>query len=396
MSILRVTPHQASSLLFGGNSTTQRRPLTIKIFSVQYAKMKKIFALLLIIPLLISCSGNKGQEFHEEWVKDTNGFDILMDQFAHNIENIWGINEVLIAGPKDYVKYGDGYLTRSHINFVTGAITIETIATSDTQAHLRQAIIQTLLMGDDPGSIDLYSDNNDVQLSKEPFLFGQVLDNTGQPIRWQGRATSFANYLLQHRLQKRSSDKHTIWYVTIQLVPNHLDRRAHKYLPLIRQASDKYGVDTALILSIMQIESSFNPYAVSRSDAVGLMQVMQHSAGRDVFKTQGKQGQPDRSYLFDPENNIDTGTAYLAILQNTYLAGIQNATSRRYAVITAYNGGAGSVLRVFSNDKVKAATIINTLAPKDVYQTLINNHPSAESRRYLMKVNNAQKSYRQY
>ena len=64
------------------------------------------------------------------------------------------------------------------------------------------------------------------------------------------------------------------------------------------------------------------------------------------------------------------------------------------AVITAYNGGAGSVLRVFSNDKIQAANIINTMTPGDVYQTLTTRHPSAESRRYLYKVNTAQKSYR--
>jgi hypothetical protein len=46
-----------------------------------------------------------------------------------------------------------------------------------------------------------------------------------------------------------------------------------------------------------------------------------------------------------------------------FIAGIDNPTSRRYAVITAYNGGAGSVLRVFSSDKVQAANIINSMAP---------------------------------
>jgi membrane-bound lytic murein transglycosylase C len=57
------------------------------------------------------------------------------------------------------------------------------------------------------------------------------------------------------------------------------------------------------------------------------------------------------------------------MLNNVYLAGIDNPTSRRYAVITAYNGGAGSVLRVFSSDKVQAANIINSMTPGDVYQT---------------------------
>lgn len=64
---------------------------------------------------------------------------------------------------------------------------------------------------------------------------------------------------------KRTSGLHVIYSVTIQLVPNHLDKRAHKYLPMVRKASEKYGVDESLILAIMQTESSFNPYAVSGS-----------------------------------------------------------------------------------------------------------------------------------
>jgi len=358
--------------------------------------MKKIFALALIAPLLISCSSKKNAEnaYNEAWIKDTNGFDILMGQFAHNIENIWGFNEVLIAGPKDYVKYTDQYQTRSHINFDDGTITVETIAGTEPAARLRQAIITTLLMGDDPGSIDLYSDVNDIQISREPFLYGQVVDNTGQPIRWEGRASKFADYLLQTRLKSRSNGLRIIYSVTINLVPNHLDKRAHKYIGMVRQASRKYGVDESLILAIMQTESSFNPYAVSHADALGLMQVVQHSAGKDVFRSQGKWGTPSRSYLFDPQSNIDTGTAYLAMLDNVYLGGIANPTSRRYAVITAYNGGAGSVLRVFSSDKDRAVNIINQLSPGDVYETLTSRHPSAESRRYLYKVNNAQKMYR--
>ncbi|PHM44704.1 putative transglycosylase signal peptide protein [Xenorhabdus mauleonii] len=356
--------------------------------------MKKLLPLILLTPLLISCSSKNDVEFNEKYVKDTNGFDILMGQFAHNIENIWGLQEVLIAGPKDYVKYTDQYQTRSHINFDAGNITIETISPIEPTERLHKAIVTTLLMGDDPGSIDLYSDSNDIQISKEPFLYGQVLDNSGEPIRWEWRARHFADYLIQNKLQKRQSGLRVIWSVTIQLVPNHLDKRAHKYLPIVRKAAVKYGIDESLILAIMQTESSFNPYAVSRSEALGLMQVMQHTAGKDVFKMQGRSGQPSRNYLFDPENNIDAGTAYLSILQNIYLGEIKNATSRRYAVITAYNGGAGSVLRVFSSDKKKAAQIINSMQPGDVYETLTNKHPSSESRRYLLKVNNAQKGYR--
>ncbi len=119
------------------------------------------------------------------------------------------------------------------------------------------------------------------------------------------------------------------------MVPNHLDKRAHKYLGMVRRASRKYGVDESLILAIMQTESSFNPYAVSRSDALGLMQGGTTYCRERCVPLAGeiRHAEPQFS-CFDPASNIDTGTAYLAMLNNVYLGGIDNPTSRRYAVIT--------------------------------------------------------------
>ncbi|MDT1843448.1 DUF3393 domain-containing protein, partial [Acinetobacter baumannii] len=77
--------------------------------------------------------------------------------------------------------------------------------------------------------------------------------------RWEWRAARFADYLLQTRLKSRNNGLRVVYSITINLVPNHLDKRAHKYLGMVRQASRKYGVDESLILAIMQTESSFNP-----------------------------------------------------------------------------------------------------------------------------------------
>ncbi|VEC82621.1 Membrane-bound lytic murein transglycosylase C precursor [Raoultella ornithinolytica] len=79
--------------------------------------------------------------------------------------------------------------------------------------------------------------------------------------RWEWRASRYADYLLQTRLKSRSNGLRMIYSITINLVPNHLDKRAHKYIGYVRQSARKYGVDESLILAIMQTESSFNPYA---------------------------------------------------------------------------------------------------------------------------------------
>ncbi|WP_294833249.1 membrane-bound lytic murein transglycosylase MltC [uncultured Gilliamella sp.] len=344
----------------------------------------KIITLLVTVSLLTACPGpNSKKEDEDYYVKDTNAFNILISQYANNIEQIWGSKEVLIAGPKDYVQYEDNLRTRVHINFVSGVITIETL--SDTpEINLKEAIVSTLLM---PEPVEIIRrDKVSQDLSEEPFLYNQVLDQDRQPIRWSGRANSFADYLISNNMKTRNSGSHRITYVEIKLVPNHINQRARKFLPLVTQASNRYLIDERLILAIMEVESAFNPFAVSRTDALGLMQVQQHTAGRDIFKLRGKSGEPSRQYLLDPRNNVDMGTAYLSLLKTKYLAGINNPISLRYAMITSYNGGAGSVLRTFSSDRNEAINIINSMTPQQVYRKLVTSHVSQESRNYLIKV----------
>ncbi|WP_422450998.1 MULTISPECIES: murein transglycosylase domain-containing protein [unclassified Endozoicomonas] len=144
-------------------------------------------------------------------------------------------------------------------------------------------------------------------------------------------------------------------------------------------------------------ESSFNPYAVSSSNAYGLMQIIPKTAGRDVFdKVKKLPGQPSKNWLFQPNNNIDTGTAYLSLLENHYLKQIRDPLSRKYTIISAYNGGAGNVFATFDrNSRDRAIQKINGLKPNQVYWALTQKHPRGESRRYLEKVSTAQKDFYQ-
>lgn len=354
--------------------------------------MKK-YVVALIIPFLFACGGSnhKGTDYDEAFSKDTQGLDILTGQFSHNIDQIWGVNELLVASRKDYVKYTDSYYTRSHVSFDEGVITVE--SQQDT-SRLHNAIVHTLLMGSDAKGIDLFA-SGDVPISSRPFLAGQVVDNFGQQITNEFVAGNFADYLISNKLQsRRLSNGRLVQFVVIPMIANHVAVRAQKYIPMVRRAARKYNLDESLILGIMQTESSFNPYAISYANAIGLMQVVPHTAGRDVFQMKGRGGQPSKRYLFDPEKNIDAGASYLWLLQNKYLDGITNPTSKRFAMISAYNSGAGAVLRVFHEDKEMAIAQINRLYPEQVYRILTTAHPSAQARNYLIKVDKAQKSYR--
>ncbi|SHO55632.1 membrane-bound lytic murein transglycosylase MltC [Vibrio quintilis] len=323
-----------------------------------------------------------------QFQKDTKALDALIQSFTGKIEKRWGTKNVKIAGKTNYVKYIDDYSSRADVNFNQGKVVIETVSSTEPLSHLKKAIVTTLLTPDDPKHVDLFSSKK-VAINGKPFLYRQIVDQDNKPIEWSWRANRFADYLIQHQLKVKQVNFRKSYYVEIPMVDNQVEIRSYKYASLIRKASRKYGIPEDLIYAIIKTESSFNPYAVSWANAYGLMQVVPKTAGKDVFsKIKKRSGQPSPEYLYNPGNNIDTGTAYFYLLKNKYLNTISNPTSLQYSMISAYNGGAGGVLNTFSKDRQYAFKKINNLKPNQLYWALTHKHPNKESRRYLQKVKN--------
>lgn len=374
--------------------------------------MKKIIYFILLISLF-GCS----REFVEEHIyqvnyeptnrfaknlaslpgqfqKDTAALDALIGSFSGNIEKRWGRNEIRIAGKINYVKYIDNYLSRSEVNFSKGLILVETVSPTEPKKHLKNAIITTLLTPDDPAHVDLFSSSS-ITLEGRPFLYQQVVDQENQPIQWSWRASRFADYLIANKLKTKTVDFKKSYYVEIPMVQDHYEVRSYKYANIVQRASKRYGIPEDLIYAIIKTESSFNPYAVSWANAYGLMQVVPKTAGADVFKLVKKRsGIPSPEYLFDPENNIDTGTAYFYILKNRYLKDVRNSLSLEYSMISAYNGGTGGVLNTFDKgSRSRAMSKLNSLQPNQVYWALTKKHSNSEARKYLEKVTNYKKAF---
>lgn len=171
--------------------------------------------------------------------------------------------------------------------------------------------------------------------------------------------------------------------------PQHSRPGAHSYSDEIADAAKEYGVETKLITAIIQVESGFNPQAVSRSNAIGLMQLKASGAGCDAYRYKGKRGCPDEEDLLDPETNIDLGAAYISSLQHQQLNWIENPVTRRYATEAAYANGAGALLRTFSSDRQKAIQMINSLSPEAFLWHIRQHHPSPQAPRYMLKVEEA-------
>ena len=166
-------------------------------------------------------------------------------------------------------------------------------------------------------------------------------------------------------------------------------------IKMIKEEAEGQSIDKLLALSIVKVESNFNPYAVSVSNALGLMQLKMDTAVKDVYVLSYlKETLPPSEILFDPRVNVRLGVAYLYLIQNRFFREITDKKSLEYCTIAAYNAGAGTVLRTFHKDKGEAVKIINAIGSDEVLKRLTGEMDSMQGRRYVQKVLDAKKYFR--
>lgn len=311
----------------------------------------------------------------------------------------WGRREArTLPSRTRYVKYTEGYKSRVVVDFDRGTILVEHLDETDVQGKLRNAIVTALLTPDDPRAVDLFSDKP-VGLSGTPYLQGLVADQNNRLINGLQDARQYAAYLVGNKLQIRRIDVNgiskNVSYVQFAMVNTHIEQRALRFAPEVRKQAVANGVSRSLIYAVMKTESDFNPFAVSSAPAYGLMQLVPGSGGRTAYrKVKGVDAAPSKDYLFEADNNIELGSAYLGILMyDTQLSQIINPVSREYCAIAAYNTGPGNVLRTFNKNTGAAIDRINTLRPDQVYSTLRARLPYKETRSYIAKVVSVKKQF---
>lgn len=102
------------------------------------------------------------------------------------------------------------------------------------------------------------------------------------------------------------------------------------YGQLIYDIAVRHSVNPQLVAAVIHVESAFNPRAVSRKGACGLMQLLPATARRF--------GLSKKKDLFDPKKNLEAGVKYLKWLTTRFGGDVQK-------ILAAYNAGEGAVDR---------------------------------------------------
>ncbi len=97
------------------------------------------------------------------------------------------------------------------------------------------------------------------------------------------------------------------------------------FQPIVLKAANRHKVDPAMVMAIIMVESSYNPKAISKKGAKGLMQLMPTTARSLGVKD-----------IFNPEHNINAGVRYFKKLLNRFNGDVELA-------LAAYNAGSRKV-----------------------------------------------------
>jgi soluble lytic murein transglycosylase-like protein len=159
--------------------------------------------------------------------------------------------------------------------------------------------------------------------------------------------------------------------------PGSAARVGNRYTSLIRQTAARHSLDENLVRAIVQVESSYNPLAVSPKGCIGLMQL--HPATAERFGVRDS---------FDPVDNVEGGVRYLNFLMNEFERDLPR-------VLAAYNAGEQAVARHNgvppyreTQDYVRKVTALyQTLGPSPVPAAASAVRPHSRRLRRIVQPN---------
>lgn len=159
-------------------------------------------------------------------------------------------------------------------------------------------------------------------------------------------------------------------YVSFNDEISNIMQHPKRYTDFVYNYSKQYKVDENLVYAIIKTESNFFPYAKSKANSKGLMQVSD-----DTFEYAKTKIDISSNDIYNKQANIQAGIWYLSNL-------LERFNNNEYYAILAYNAGPENVSKWIDSGFLK-----------DNLDYKSWNIPYAETRIYIDKVENSKKYY---
>lgn len=171
-----------------------------------------------------------------------------------------------------------------------------------------------------------------------------------------------------------------------QLLTGSTRQRIRTLRPIVNEYAKRYSLPPALILAVIEQESSFDPLAQSGKQGIGLMQLVPHEGGQEAYLySERKPGIPTLQELQDPKTNIRLGTAYLRLLLDVHFDDIEHEDVRVALALAAYNWGPTRLRKVLRQNGVPASV--------EAVEALLQQHAPAETRNYVRQITDRLEAY---
>jgi membrane-bound lytic murein transglycosylase C len=319
--------------------------------------------------------------YNEYFKADSIGFS----NFTAEIKEIWGSPQSV--DKYTWEEYIDNNKSRFTVNFKTGNVVIETVVDNKTSPEACNSkllqIANTILTS--KGTTKDYSTRYEkpVEIQDRPIL------NISK--------SSFLNEVKDAPVEKipikNGQKSNSIARIELKLAPDYIKQKTNDYLQLVQKYTAKYNLTPELVLAVIHCESNFNPKARSSCNAIGLMQLVPTSGGREAYRyVYNRDEIPSDNYLMLPENNIELGCAYLHYLINEVFSDVNNSESKKWLAVAAYNTGARNVRATLSKQRKN----VNNYTPLELHQMLVKSLQYSETRNYLILVKTKESEYKGY
>jgi membrane-bound lytic murein transglycosylase C len=228
----------------------------------------------------------------------------------------------------------------------------------------------------------------------DSILDDQLADENGSEIN-AANAEKFAEKNISGQLEAskdytgKDGKKRKSFSFSLDLKPGHQKSRMNKYRKEIVKQSKRFNIEPSIAMAITETESDFNPKATSHIPAYGLMQLVPSSGARDAYQyVYDKDKFLGKRYLYNSDNNIELGCAYLAKIRYNYFKRIKDDEKAYMCSVAAYNTGIGNVAKALTGKGIinPATDEANSMSSGKLYKTLRKDLKHKEARDYLERV----------